>query len=101
MADTMYRFAIKDDVELATNARQLAEAGITEDESFAETLRDTEAYAGDERYFRVENRTPASVAEAAEYVQGVLFHPPRRVWIDGEIYPVEADDLAAAEKPGA
>ena len=97
----MYRFSIQDDVELATTAEQLAAAGITEDAGFAETLRGTDAYADDERYFRVENRTPSSVAEAAEYVQGVLFHPPRRVWIDGDIYPVEADDLATAEKPGA
>ena len=97
----MYRFSFDKNVSLPAGARQLADAGITEDESFASELQDTGAYRENERYFRVENRSPDTLEEAIEYVQGILFHPPNRVWMGDRVCEVEAEDLAGVEKPGA
>lgn len=97
----MYRFSFDKNTPIGASAKQLTDAGITEDESFASELRDTGEHREDERYFRVENESPDSLEEAIEYVQGVMLHPPRRVWMGDRVCDVEAEDLAGVRKPGA
>ena len=97
----MFRFSMENNVQLDTNPRQLATANITPDEDFAERLKDTDEYRRDEQYYRAENESPASLGEAIEFVQGIFFHPPRRVWLDGALHEVKPDDLSGLRKPHA
>jgi hypothetical protein len=97
----MFRFSIDRDAPITVNPDQLATAGITPDEDFQQRLADTDSEHQDEIIYRVENEEPSSFAEAIEYVQGVLQHAPRRIWIDGEGYDVTDKDLANVEPPTA
>lgn len=93
----MFRFSIDRDTPVDTNPSQLATAGVTEDRQFAENLGDD--HRDDERYYRAENETPADVREAVGFVRGLFFHVPARVWLDGALHEIDADDYAAADKP--
>lgn len=95
----MFRFAYDKDTPVAANAKELATAGITEDRDWGERLDERDETLANERYYRVENETPDSVAEAVSYVQGIMMHPPERVWIEGEPHIVGDDDVGSASKP--
>ena len=97
----MYRYSIPKDAIIGTNDRQLVEAGITPDDDFPESLRDTGEYRDDERYFRVENVSAGSPEEAIAYAQGVIHTSPSRVWIDGEMFDAGDIDDTRIDKPGA
>ncbi|MFW5972690.1 MAG: hypothetical protein ACOCTG_01760 [Bacteroidota bacterium] len=97
----MFRFSIEKDAPIGTGAKQLASAGITPDDDFPESLQGTGEYRSDERYFRVENERPKSPEQAVEYVQRVIHHVPRRVWIEGESYETDDLDLSGIRPPGS
>ena len=97
----MFRFSIEKDVAIDASPDQLVKNGITEDEDFALRTRDAGEFREGERYFRVENETPKNLKEAVEYVNGVLFHAPVRVWLGGEMHEVTAETLRGTRKPTA
>ena len=94
----MFRFSIAQDTPIVADADQLATAGITPDEDFQQRLERTDE-ARHEIVYRAENADPNSFAEAIEYVQGVMQHAPRRIWIDDEGYEVTDQDLAGVQPP--
>lgn len=97
----MFRFSIDKETPLDASPSQLTQNAITEDEDFPQRLKEVDQYEADERYFRAENANPKSLKEAIEFVQGILFHPPARVWLDGELHEVKASDLRGTDKPTA
>ena len=94
----MFRFSMGGDAELDVNKSQLDTANIVEEPRYADVLRDAGEYQDGERYFRAENEAPASIEAAVDYVRGIFFHAPNRVWLEGEVYEVSADD---ADETGA
>ena len=94
----MFRFSVEADAALDVNPSQLGTANIVEEPHYADVLRDAGEYQEGERYFRAENEDPASVEAAVDYVRGIFFHAPSRVWLDGDVYEVSADD---ADETGA
>lgn len=97
----MFQFAIEKNVTLGVSSSSLASHAITEDPDWADRLRNTGEYREDERYFRVENENPHSPEEAVEFVQGILFHAPTRVWIGDDAYEVTESIAASVRKPVA
>ena len=95
----MFRFSIDADTPIDATPSQLAAQHITEDDDFAARLHGAGEFEEGERYFRAENVTPTSVVEAVSYVQGILFHPPARVWLDGALHEVTDEHVGAARKP--
>ncbi len=96
----MYRFTMETDVMKDTNERQLATAGITRDENFAQRLRDTGTFDEDETIDRLENEAPGSTEGAVEYAH-IFIHAPTRVWLNVEVHMVTDEVLARIEKPTA
>ena len=94
----MFRFSMAENAELDVNKSQLDTANIVEEPRYADVLRDTGEYRDGERYFRSENESPASVEAAVDYVRGIFFHAPNRVWLEGEVHEVTAED---ADESGA
>lgn len=97
----MFHFSVRDDVPLDATADQMAENGITEDAGFGDRLAAAGQDRSDERLFRAENETPATVPEAVSFVQGALFTTPLRVWIDDQPRVVTAADVEQASQPSA
>ncbi|HET6567705.1 MAG TPA: hypothetical protein VFG50_07060 [Rhodothermales bacterium] len=97
----MFRFSMDKGVPLDTNQDQLVTAQITPDPDWADRLMNTGEYREDERYFRAENSSPDSVGEAVEFVQGIMFHAPRRVWMGDKEHDVTESIAAAVRKPTA
>ena len=97
----MFRFSIDANTSLDVNESQLATANIVEEPRYGETLRDAGEFQEGERYFRAENEDPASIEAAVDYVRGIFFHAPSRVWLDGEVYEVSAEDADETGAPTA
>lgn len=97
----MFRFSVDRSVPVAANADQLAAAGITPDEDFADRLQASGEAREGERIYRVENEAPESAEEAVAYVQGVIAHVPARVWIGEEVYSRGDVDLGSVRKPAS
>lgn len=97
----MFSFSIKKDDATDVRKTTFVSHGITEDSRhLKEQLRNTGAYRDDELYYRAENADPDSLAEAVEFVQGIFYVAPSRVWIGDEAYEVTDQDVANVEKPG-
>ena len=97
----MFRFSMDANTPLDVNKSQLDTANIVEEPRYAETLRETDEYREGERYFRAENETPASVEAAVDYVRGIFFHVPSRVWLEGAVHEVGAEDADETGAPTA
>ena len=97
----MFRFAIDENAELDVNKSQLDTANIVEEPRYGDVLRDAGEYQDGERYFRAENENPASVEAAVDYVRGIFFHAPDRVWLDGQVHEVTADEADESGAPTA
>ena len=95
----MFSFSMDKSVPLDVTPGELAQQNIGESRDLVERLRATDQYRADERYYRAENASPASLQEAISYVQGIFFHPPQRVWFGDEVHEVTDDDLAGTKKP--
>lgn len=96
----MFSFSIAR--EAAGNVRkdQLATHDIGESRDLLERLRETDEYRDDEVYFRAENAKPRNVREAIQFVQGIFFSAPNRVWLGGDdAHEVTEEDLRGLEKP--
>lgn len=97
----MFRFSIEKNTQVNASANQLMSQGISEDRDFAERLPAAGEYEEGETYYRADYETPRNVQEAVDYVQGIFFHPPRRVWISGDLHEVTDEHLARSRKPDA
>jgi hypothetical protein len=97
----MFRFSIDRIAARDANQGQLVSACITLDEDFSQRMTEAGEDRAYELFYRVENRIPKTPVEAVEFVQGVFFHPPERVWIGDEEYEVTDEDVATIRKPGA
>ena len=97
----MFRFSMGKDAPLDVNKSQLDTANIVEEPRYADVLRDAGEYRDGERYFRAENESPESVEAAVDYVRGLFFHAPSRVWLDGEVHEVTAEDADETGAPTA
>ena len=97
----MFRFSIDANTSLDVNESQLATANIVEEPRYAETLRDADEYEEGERYFRAENEEPESVEAAVDYVRGIFFHAPSRVWLEDAVHEVDAEDADETGAPTA
>ena len=97
----MFSFSMDKNVPLDVSGNQLAGHGIGEDADLARSLRDTGGGREDERYFRAENERPETVKEAVQYVLGIFFHPPLRVWLNGNPVEVTDEHLDGIRKPTA
>ena len=95
----MFRFSMDRDVRQAANGDELATAGITPDEDWKRRLEGEGTHREGEHYYRAENESPSTLAKAIEYVQGIMLHPPRRVWIEDEAHEVSDEDVRGARKP--
>lgn len=96
----MFSFAI-DKGAADTRKTQLASHAITEDRELAHRLRLSGEYDEGEAYYRAENETPKSVEEAIEFVQGICFRAPNRVWIGDDEYEVTQEMTENTDKPTA
>lgn len=97
----MFRFSMDENASLDVNKSQLDTANIVEEPRYAETLREAGEFQEGERYFRAENETPESVEAAADYVRGIFFHAPSRVWLEGAVHEVGAGDADETGAPTA
>ena len=97
----MFRFSMEKGIRFDTNSGQLVTANIAPDEDWGERLKGTGEYKEDESYFRAENMQPKSVEQAVEFVQGIFFHAPNRVWIGGEGHEVTEAIANSVRKPTA
>ncbi len=97
----MFRFSMEKGVQYDTNERQLYTADIASDEDWGERLKGTGEYREEETYYRAENMQPNSVEQAVQFVQGIFFHAPNRVWIAGEGHEVTTEMVNALRKPTA
>ena len=97
----MFQFSIEKTVRPGASTGSPASHAITEDPDWAERLKNTGEYRENERYFRAENENPDSVEKAVEFVQGIFFHPPTRVWIDDKEYTVTESIEERVRKPVA
>lgn len=95
----MFRFSVDTDTPILHDAERLAEAEITPDQDFAQRLRDTGSHRDDETILRAENASPGSLAEAVNFVRGVLTQAPSRVWLGDEEHDIDADTLADLPAP--
>ncbi len=95
----MFRFSMEKGVQYDTNERQLYTADIASDEDWGERLKGTGEYREEETYYRAENMQPNSVEQAVQFVQGIFFRAPNRVWIGGEGHEVTAEMVNRILKP--
>jgi hypothetical protein len=97
----MFRFTMDNTVEVDLSGAELTTAGMGRDDVFADALRDTDDLPENETVFMCE-RPVADLDEAVEFVQVVFFHPPTRVWLDGEDAQTVTDEVVArVRKPTA
>lgn len=94
----MFRFSVDRESAERANEKQLASNDVGRDDDWEEGLRDTGDYRKSEVYFRADTVTPGSPEEAVTYVQGLFFTTPERVWIGDDVYEVDKDMTARAEK---
>lgn len=92
----MFRFSLEQGTLIAPTDEQLADAGITQDDSFSQGLEDTGDSGADDVIFRVENESPETLRAAIAYVQGVLGTAPRLVWLGDEVHEVTAEEANQA-----
>lgn len=97
----MFRFSVDKDSAERADKKQLASHEIGPDEDWEQGLRDTNAYREDERYFRADGTTPASVNDAVSFVQGLFFTTPERVWLGDEVFEVDTETANRARKSTA
>jgi hypothetical protein len=95
----MFRFSMDKNAPFDTNVDQQVTAGITKDDDYGRRLQETGEYREDEIYYRAENMNPKSVKDAVEYVQGIFFRVPSRIWIGGEAHEVTESIAASTRKP--
>lgn len=95
----MFRFTMDNETEVDLSGAELTTAGIGRDDVFADALRDTDDLPDNETVFMCE-RDVDDLDEAVEFVQGIFFHPPTRVWLNGEdAQPVTTEVVARVRKP--
>ena len=97
----MFSFSMDKNVPLDTTPNQLAHHGIGKDSELEQSLRDSGDWQENERYFRAENERPETVEAAVEFVLGIFFRAPRRVWLAADPVEVTAGHLEAVRKPTA
>lgn len=97
----MFRFSVDKDSAKRVNKKQLASNNVGPDEDWEQGLRDTDAYDANERYFRADTASPASVEDAVSFVQGLFFTTPERVWIGDEVFDIDEETANRARKSTA
>jgi len=96
----MFRFTMDNETEVDLSGAELTTAGIGRDDVFADALRDTDDLPDNETVFLCE-RDVKDLDEAVEFVQGVFFHPPTRVWLGEDALTVTDEVVARVRKPTA
>ena len=96
----MFRFTMDNTVEVDISGAELTTAGIGRDDVFADALRETNDLPDNETVFTCE-RQVEDLDEAVEFVQGIFFHPPTRVWLGDEEHEVTDEVVARIRKPTA
>ncbi len=97
----MFSFSMDKNARLDINRSQLAHHGVGKDTTLERQLQDEGDYRDDELYFRAENASPETVQAAVQYVLGLFFHPPLRVWLSADAVEVTDEHLDGIRKPTA
>lgn len=96
----MFRFTMDNTVEVDLSGAELTTAGMGRDDVFADALRETNDLPENETVFQCERQVD-DLDEAVEFVQGVFFHPPTRVWLGADEHVVTDELVARVRKPTA
>ena len=96
----MFRFTIDNTAEVNSDEKTLTSHAVTADDAFAARLRETNEITDDETVFMAE-RDVETAEEAAEFVNGLFYRLPTRVWLaDGSEHAIGPDVLPRLDKPG-
>lgn len=96
----MFRFAIDNTVDVNADEATLATHAVTRDDDFYTRLQETDDVTDDETVFMAE-RDAETPEAAAEFVNGLLYRFPTRVWLaDGTEHRIDADTLGPIDAPG-
>ncbi|RKG72761.1 hypothetical protein D7W82_39485 [Corallococcus sp. CA049B] len=93
-APTLVRFTVDPKDAESFDEERLAERGIVEDFDFGDFLAEQEEepweFSTWEQTFRFTDWTSKSPEEIVEKVRETFFFPPRRLWIGGKEFDIEA-----------